>query len=86
MKPLSEIFSINLRNCLYMAGMTQAELARKRKIAELSRTEKPREIKFTESWKQTYERLDTEHRRSFWRSIIKGVELDKDAQPIRILY
>ena len=57
-----------------------------RKIAELSRTEKPKEIKFTESWKATYERLDTEHRRSFWRSIIKGVELDKDAQPIRILY
>lgn len=34
MKPLSEIFSINLRNCLYMAGMTQAELARKMKVTE----------------------------------------------------
>lgn len=34
MKTLAEIFSVNLRNCLYAAGMTQAELARTLKVTD----------------------------------------------------
>lgn len=57
-----------------------------RKIAELSRTEPPKAITFSENWKTLYQRLDDEHRRAFWRNIIKGIELNKDATPKRILY
>ena len=35
-KSMTEIFSHNLRDCLYMAGMTQADLARKLKVTETS--------------------------------------------------
>ena len=35
-KPMTEIFSHNLRNCLYMTGMTQSDLARKLKTTETS--------------------------------------------------
>lgn len=35
-KPMTEIFSSNLRNCLYLAGMTQADLSRALKTSETS--------------------------------------------------
>lgn len=35
-KPMTEIFSHNLRNALYMKGMTQAELAKAVKTTEVS--------------------------------------------------
>lgn len=35
-KPMTEIFSRNLRNALYMAGMTQSELAKKVNTTETS--------------------------------------------------
>lgn len=35
-RPMTEIFSENLRNCLYLAGKTQADLSRALKTSETS--------------------------------------------------
>ena len=57
-----------------------------RTIADLSKQEQPKQIQFSESWKETYQRLDDEHKRSFWRGLIKGVKLNNNYEPISILY
>lgn len=57
-----------------------------KKIAELSKEPVEKEVKFTSGWKDLYSELDDVHRRAFWRSIIKGVKIDKDGQPTEILY
>lgn len=57
-----------------------------RKIAELSKEPVKKEIRFETNWKSLYEELDDEHRRAFWRGLIKGVVVDKNALPIEILY
>ena len=30
------------------------------------------------NWKELYNELDAEHRRAFWRTIIKGVKIDEN--------
>ena len=55
-------------------------------IADLSREPAPKETKFDKNWKELYEMLDEKHRQSFWRNLIKGIRIDKDAMPIEILY
>lgn len=57
-----------------------------RMIADLSREPAPKETKFDKNWKELYEMLDEKHRQSFWRNLIKGIRIDKDAMPIEILY
>ena len=57
-----------------------------KKIAELSRVTPPKETKFESGWKELYEMLDYEHKRAFWRNLIKGIEVDMNARPVRILY
>lgn len=57
-----------------------------RKIAELSKVPDKKEVTFTTNWKSLYQELDPEHRRAFWRGLIKGVVVDRNAQPIEILY
>ena len=57
-----------------------------RMIAELSKEPAKKEIKFTTNWKSLYEELDAEHRRAFWRGLIKGVTVDRNALPVGILY
>ena len=57
-----------------------------KKIAELSKEPVEKEVKFSSGWKDLYAELDDIHRRAFWRSIIKGVKIDKDGQPTEILY
>jgi hypothetical protein len=57
-----------------------------RKIAELERKPEPKQHKFTAGWKDVYMRLDDEHRRSFWRGLIAGVDITADGHPAKILY
>ena len=57
-----------------------------RMIADLSKEPAPKETKFDKNWKELYEMLDEKHRQSFWRNLIKGIRIDKDAMPIEILY
>lgn len=79
-------------NDMYLLGnISESEYKEKsaelqRIIAELSKEPKEKTVKFTANWKDLYQELDDEHRRSFWRGLVKEVVIDTDAQPIRILY
>jgi len=68
------------------AAYTAKSAELQRIIAELSR--EPKEVKntFSANWKEVYQMLDDEHKRSFWRGLIKGVRIDKETQPVEILY
>ena len=56
------------------------------KIAELSKEPVKKEIRFETNWKSLYEELDDEHKRAFWRGLIKGVVINENALPVEILY
>ena len=79
-------------NDMYLLGnISESEYKDKsaelqRMIAELSKEPAKKEIKFTTNWKSLYEELDAEHRRAFWRGLIKGVVVDRNALPVGILY
>lgn len=79
-------------NDMYLLGnISESEYKDKsaelqRMIAELSKEPAKKEIKFTTNWKSLYEELDAEHRRAFWRGLIKGVVVDRNALPAEILY
>ena len=79
-------------NDMYLLGnISESEYKTKsaelqRKIAELSKEPKEKEVKFTSNWKDLYLKLDDSHRRSFWRGLIKEIVIDKEAKPVRILY
>lgn len=79
-------------NDMYLLGNIEAKEYRDKSaelqqtIAELSKEPVKKEIKFTTDWKTLYKELDYEHRRAFWRGLIKEIVLDKDGNPIDILY
>lgn len=79
-------------NDMYLLGnISESEYKTKsaelqRKIAELSKEPKEKEANFTSNWKDLYLKLDDSHRRSFWRGLIKEIVIDKEAQPVKILY
>ena len=79
-------------NDMYLLGnISESEYKTKsaelqRKIAELSKEPKEKEVKFTSNWKDLYLKLDDSHRRSFWRGLIKEIVIDEKAQPVKILY
>ena len=55
-----------------------------RKIAELSKEPKETPNIFTANWKDVYQMLDDEHKRSFWHGLIKDIQIDKTAKPVKI--
>ena len=57
-----------------------------RTIAELSKEKPIKTTKFTKNWKEVYQMLNDENKRSFWRGLISGIELDKNGKPVKILY
>lgn len=79
-------------NDMYLLGnISESEYKDKsaelqRMIAELSKEPAKKEIKFTTNWKSLYGELDAEHRRAFWRGLIKGVVVDRNALPVGVLY
>ena len=79
-------------NDIYLMGnITEAEYRKssaelQQKIADLTKTEPPKTHTFTADWKDVYHKLDDEHKRSFWRGIIKEVIVNEDAKPVKILY
>ena len=67
-------------------GKEEFQALLQRKIAELSKQEQPKAKSFEKGWKDLYETLTEENKRSFWRSLIKEVKVDENGQPIKILY
>ena len=73
----SEDFTEQEKNELFEEGRKAAKIAE----AESSVKEKPKDfshIKKTLSagWKGIYEALDNEHKRAFWRSFVKEIQID----------
>ena len=79
-------------NDIYLMGnISESEYREKsadlqRIIADLSKEPKQVEDVFVKDWKEVYMMLDEEHRRSFWRNLIKEVVIDAEATPVDILY
>lgn len=74
-----------------MGNISESEYKEKsaelqRKIAELSKEPKEQPKVFTKNWKEVYEMLDDAHKRSFWHRLVKEVVVDKDGNPVEILY
>lgn len=79
-------------NDMYLLGnITQDEYKAKsadiqQKIAELSKKPALKTQNFASNWKDLYLELDPEHRRSFWRNLIKEIRVTLEAQPFQIVY
>ena len=79
-------------NDMYLMGNISAEEYRsrseelQRKIAELQKAPKETPKKFEANWKEVYEKLDDEHKRSFWRHLVKEIRPSIDTKDFEILY
>lgn len=83
LKRLNDIYLMgNISESEYKAKSADLQ----KKIAELSKQEQPKTKSFEKGWKDLYETLTEENKRSFWRSLIKEVKVDENGQPIKILY
>lgn len=83
LKRLNEMYLLgNISADEYKA--TSADL--QRKIADLTKDTAPKAVAFEKNWKDVYRMLDDEHRRCFWRGLIKGVRIDENSTPVEILY
>ena len=77
-------------NDIYLLGnISEAEYRKRsadlqRIISELSKESKPVEDVFKGDWKDVYKMLDEEHRRAFWKNLVKEVKLDADGKPVGI--
>ena len=56
------------------------------KIAELSKTPALKTQNFTSNWKDVYRKLDDEHRRLFWRSLLQQIVVNEQGQVVGVLY
>lgn len=73
-------------NDIYLMGnITEAEYKSQsadlqRTIANLQRARKPVTDVFVKDWKEVYQMLDEEHKRAFWRGLIKNIKIDEDGK------
>ena len=79
-------------NEIYIMGNISEDEYKKRSaelqrtIATLSKEPEKKEVRFTANWKSLYQELDDEHRRAFWRGLIKEVKISEDGKPTKIIY
>lgn len=83
LKRLNDMYLLgNIDKASYTAKSAELQ----RIIADLSREPQEKPSVFTAGWRELYQRLDREHKRSFWRGLIKGIRVDREGMPIEILY
>ena len=83
LKRLNDIYLMgNISEAEYKTKSTELQ----RVIADLSKEPPQKTITFTANWKDLYQKLDDEHKRSFWRNLIKEVKIDENGTPVEILY
>ena len=56
------------------------------KLAEIQKTPTLKTQNFNANWKELYQELDPEHRRSFWRGLISEIVVDVETQVIEVIY
>ena len=83
LKRLNDIYILgNISEAEYKAQAAELQ----RKIAELQKNPPLKSQNFTANWKEIYAELDAEHRRAFWRGLIREIVVSVDATPVRIIY
>lgn len=77
-------------NDIYLLGnITESEYKQQsqelqKKIAMLSKKPALVEDVFVKNWKDVYRMLDDEHRRAFWRGLVREIKIDTDGKPVSI--
>lgn len=66
----------------YKAQATEIQ----QKIAEIQKIAPLKTQNFTSNWKDLYRELDREHRRIFWRKLIREIAVTLDGQGFQIVY
>ena len=56
------------------------------KIAEIQKKPCLKTQNFASNWKDLYQELDAEHRRSFWRNIVKEIAVSLEGQAFAVFY
>ena len=79
-------------NDIYIMGNIDEEEYRKKSaelqkiIAELQKKPALKAQNFASNWKDVYQLLDDEHKRSFWRGLISGIVIDLEGQVVDVVY
>ena len=79
-------------NDIYVLGNIDEEEYRiksaelQQKIAELQKKPVLKTQNFASNWKEVYQLLDDEHKRSFWRGLISEIRVDLERQVVEVVY
>ena len=79
-------------NEMYLMGtISQDEYKEKsatllKQIADLSKNTPVKTQNFASNWKEVYHKLDEEHKRSFWHSLLQQIVVNEDLQVVEVLY
>ena len=79
-------------NEIYLMGnITQDEYKKRstelqQKIAEIQKKPSLKTQNFVSNWKELYAELDPEHRRLFWRKLIRKISVSQQGQGVAVLY
>lgn len=79
-------------NDMYLMGtISQDEYKEKsatllKQIADLSKNTPVKTQNFASNWKEVYLKLDEEHRRSFWHSLLQQIVVNQQSQVVEVLY
>ena len=79
-------------NDMYLMGNISKEEYKEKsatllkQIADLSKNTPVKTQNFASNWKDVYRKLDEEHKRSFWHSLLQQIVVDKELQVVEVLY
>lgn len=83
LKRLNEIYLLgNISQDEYKAKTSEIQ----QKIAELSKIAPVKTQNFASNWKEIYNELDAEHRRLFWRNLVKEIAVDVEISTFSVMY
>lgn len=83
LKRLNEIYILgNIPEAEYKERSAELQ----KKIAEIQKNAPLKTQNFGSNWKDLYAQLDAEHRRSFWRNLIKEIRVDVENTGFQIVY
>lgn len=83
LKRLNEIYILGN---IYADEYKRQSAELQRKIAELQKSAPLKTQNFNANWQEVYAQLDDEHKRSFWRGLIKEIHTDVEISAFEIVY
>lgn len=83
LKRLNEIYILGN---IYTDEYKRQSAELQRKIAELQKSAPLKTQNFNANWQEVYAQLDDEHKRSFWRGLIKEIHTDVEISAFEIVY